>query len=58
MSLTELDSTVAEADPISENIFKRTLKVSFDWEALCSLGLTILTNRISSVLASLTQHDA
>ena len=34
MSLTELDSTVAEVDPIPDNIFKRILKVSFGWAML------------------------
>jgi hypothetical protein len=35
MSLTELDSTVGEVDPIPGNIFKRFLKVGFGWVMLC-----------------------
>ena len=34
MSLTELDSTVAEVDPVPDNILKRVLKVGFDWVML------------------------
>ena len=35
MSLTELDPTAVEVDPIPDNIFKRILKVGFSWVTLC-----------------------
>ena len=35
MSLTGLDSTVGEVDPIPDNIFKRFLKVGFGWVIIC-----------------------
>ena len=58
MSLTELDSTVVEVDPVPDNIFKRVLKVGFDRVFSAILGLTALMHRGSSVLASPEKRDS
>ena len=57
-TLTELDSTIGEGDPIPENIFKRISKVGLGCAVFRCLQLTILTRRRSSVLASLAKRDA